>query len=78
MSQENAPVDLIISKLMALEVVLMTLIRPAAGNPAFWSNVEQITQAAESVAQPDEVFQRRWATARRYIEEWRQAMMPPA
>lgn len=78
MSDQNTQTDLLVAKMMAMETVLLTLIRPAAGNPKFWDNVSLITQAMEGdAAQDNEMFARRWEAARGYIEEWRRALTPP-
>lgn len=79
MSDNKTQTDLLVAKMMAMEVILLTLIRPAAGDPKFWNNVELITQAMEGRApQQQDVFQRRWAAARDYMAEWRRALTPPA
>ena len=78
MSDQKAQTDQLVAKMMAMETVLLTLIRPAASDPRFWSNVDLITQAMEGNVPPDnEVFERRWKAARGYIEEWRRALTPP-
>lgn len=75
----NAPdeVDLLVAKMTAMEVVLLTMIRPLAQNPKFWEDVNSIAKAFEDNTRMNDLRERRWTATRGFIEEWRRALTPP-
>lgn len=78
MSDKTTETDLLVAKLMAMEVMLLTLVRPAAANPKFWNDVDAVTKVFDNNAkQAPAQMQRRWNSVQRYLDEWRTALTPP-
>lgn len=78
MAQPQNNADELVSKLMAMEVVLLTLIRPVAGNPKFWEDADAIMQAFQNASpQVAQDFPHRIEAAKANIAQWRQAFTQP-
>ncbi|MGY0634293.1 hypothetical protein [Luteimonas sp. A478] len=78
MSQPPNETDLLVAKLMAMEVMLLTLVRPVADKPKFWEDLDGVAQVFENnLSQSPELVQRRWGAVRHFLDEWRAALSPP-
>lgn len=78
MSDIQKETDQLVGKITAMEVMLLTLIRPMAQNPRFWTDVDAVAKAFEGHNNlMDGLSQRRWAAARGFLDEWRRALTPP-
>lgn len=74
MAQKPSDEDLMVAKLAAMEIVMLTLIRPMAGNQRFWADVDAIAQAFQSGNQDVLVaFPQRWEATQSFLQEWRRA-----
>lgn len=72
MAQKPSDEDLMVGKLAAMEIVLLTLIRPMAGNPKFWGDVDAIAQAFQNGNRDVvDAFPQRWEATRGFLQEWR-------
>ena len=79
MTDKPTDVDLLVAKMTAMEIMLLTLVRPLAQNPKFWNDVEAISQAFQSGNQEALAqFPHRVNAIRGYLDEWRRALTPPA
>lgn len=79
MAQPPNDADELVAKMMAMEILLLTLVRPVAGNPKFWDDVDAIMQGFQQ-ASPQVVkdFPHRIRAAQESIDQWRRAFTPPA
>lgn len=72
MAQKPSDEDLMVAKLAAMEIVMLTLIRPMAGNPKFWADIDAIAQAFQRGNQDVvDAFPQRWEATRGFLQEWR-------
>ena len=79
MSDVPTETDRLVAKMTAMEVMLLTLVRPLAQNPKFWEDVEVMAKAFEAGnPQMDAMRQRRWTATRGFLDEWHRALTPPA
>jgi len=77
MSDAPTETDLLVAKMAAMEVMLLTMVRPLARNPKFWEDVNFVAKSFEDNTQMNDLRQRRWTATRGFIEEWRRALTPP-
>ncbi|TDK24364.1 hypothetical protein E2F46_08760 [Luteimonas aestuarii] len=75
MQQKPTDEDVMVAKQAAMEIVMLTMMRPLAGNPRFWADIEAIADAFQK-ASPDEIaaFPQRWEATRGFLQQWRQAL----
>jgi hypothetical protein len=73
--QDMSDQDLLVAKQAAMEIVMLTMIRPLAGNPRFWADVDAVVAGFER-SSPDEVaaFPQRWQATRDVLQQWRRAL----
>jgi hypothetical protein len=79
MAQPPNDADPLVAKMMAMEVMLLTLVRPVARNPKFWEEVDAVTQAFQNGnPQAMKDYPHRWQGMMDSLAEWRRALTPPA
>lgn len=79
MAQPPNDADELVAKMMAMEILLLTLVRPVAGNPKFWEDADAILQAFQDGSpQVAKDFPHRIQAAKDSIAQWRRALNPPA
>ena len=79
MSQSQADIEVLVAKLAAMEIMMLTLVKPIGGNPQFWATVDGIADAFQRDGKDViDAFPQRWEATRGFIAEWKRALTPPA
>ncbi len=77
MADKPTDEDLVVAKQAALEIMMLTLVRPLAANPKFWADIDALADAFEQMNQDVlAAFPQRWGATRGFLTQWRKALNP--